>query len=485
MNDLAIARPDPGDGLVRLGGRLLTISFWSSIALVAAACWLMPWAVPYIPVLLVVAAAGWFLFRRPVLNLACVLLLLPLVADFEEGVELKEVLYGLYLAAFLGHWYFRGIFLEQRKVLRSTDDYLMAAILVMIVLYIPISVASGAKAGPFRSEFIALLTLAVYFPAKAAVKDNARAVFLIFLALLGIGLYVTLRNIVWMRDLVSEATVAWQITQKGRVISNEILLVVPALSVLAWSVHLQRWRNKAVILLSFLGMVMALVITQSRGFWIAFAFGCLVMLIFLDRTQRTEMILIGLVALLVSLLLVIAFFRDTALLLLAGMFNRVLSLGSAVTKDVSLINRFLESKAVWQRIEQNPILGHGLGVPYQYFNLTIAGTRRGSFIHNGYLALWYRFGVFGMLLVLTFWIRSIIHSARLAREKLARWHKVAVLTALAVLASLLVSNITSNAFFHMDSLFMFALVTGMTEGIRQDWLRRQSRGFPVSRSGLD
>jgi len=287
-------------------------------------------------------------------------------------------------------------------------------------------------------------------------------------------LYVTLRNMIWMRDLVSEAKVAWQITQKARVVTNEILLVVPASAMLAWTVHNQRWRTKTLLILSFLGMILALVITQSRGFWLSFAFGSLVMLWFLRKRERTELITIGIAGILVSLVLVFLVFPDTAPLLFAGMFNRVLSLGTAVTRDVSLINRFLESIAVWDRIERNPVLGYGLGVPYQYFNITVSGTRDWSFIHNGYLGLWYRFGIFGTGLILALWLRGIYHSAQLARKKIDTRHKMAVLASLAVLSSLLVSNLTSNAFFHMDSLFMFAIVIGMTEGVRQNWLSNQA-----------
>lgn len=58
-------------------------------------------------------------------------------------------------------------------------------------------------------------------------------------------------------------------------------------------------------------------------------------------------------------------------------------------------------------------MGYGLGVEftkkilfYDYFIPT-------SYVHLGYLATWYKFGIFGLLLNLYIWIYTLIKSAQL------------------------------------------------------------------------
>jgi hypothetical protein len=84
----------------------------------------------------------------------------------------------------------------------------------------------------------------------------------------------------------------------------------------------------------------------------------------------------------------------------------------------------------------------------------------------------YRFGVFGTTLFLVFWGRAIFYAARFSKLRLGQWYRIGALASLTVLSSLTVSNLTSNAFFHMDSLFMFGLMTGIVAGIRQHWTQR-------------
>jgi O-antigen ligase len=129
-------------------------------------------------------------------------------------------------------------------------------------------------------------------------------------------------------------------------------------------------------------------------------------------------------------------------LLIAGFIHRVSTIGSASTEDVSLLNRFGEWSAAWERILQSPIIGHGFGVKFYFFDLTREVTTVKSHIHNTYLGILYRHGLIGLVLFLGFYIRGAWFSYRLARmtnewafAKQVGLISISCMTALALAAS--------------------------------------------------
>lgn len=447
-------------------GRLvLAAGLVSGIAFILLLVALAPELVPYLPALPLGCVAAWFLFRRPALNLAVLLAVFPLVADFEEGLDVQEILFGLYYLSFLGHWYFKNVLLEQRRLLNSITDRLAVFILLWVALYVPLSFAFGGDPIAIRGEVLAFTFLGFYFPVKSMVARTKNGVRILFLVLVWAGLFVTVRNFALLQQLLSEATMAWQITQKGRIATNEILIVVPGFAVLSWALLSGRLRAKAIGYALFLILAFGLVMTQSRGYWVAFALGIAVIILALERRRKVELLVVGAAGILFSITLVFYLFGENALLLAAGLFNRILSLATAATEDISLINRFLESKTVLTRILENPVLGHGMGIPYSYHDPTIAGTRTRPFIHNGFLSLWYRFGIVGLVSVCAFWFISIRTGFSLARRKGPVWNRIGAMVAAASLTSLILSGMTSTPFHHNDLMLMFALLAGMATGL--------------------
>src|SRR5690606_27464777 len=87
--------------------------------------------------------------------------------------------------------------------------------------------------------------------------------------------------------------------------------------------------------------------------------------------------------------------------------ERLATLGSAATNDISLYNRFRESGVVLDLIAKNPIVGHGAGVGYLFFEIGRSGTDTDSFVHNGFLGVWYKWGIWGLIALVYFWLSTI------------------------------------------------------------------------------
>jgi O-antigen ligase len=206
---------------------------------------------------------------------------------------------------------------------------------------------------------------------------------------------------------------------------------------------------------------------QSRGYWAAFLFGGLALFVFTDRRRKAYILLLMTGGLAALLLIGLVLFDNFISIIVEGVIERFATLGTAITSDVSLVNRFYESMAAWDRIKVNPILGYGMGTRYHYFNLTVDATRDWAFVHNGFVGLWYKFGLVGLGLMLYAWGRSIWNGVRLFRCRQApRVMRLAgLIAAVCLIGEMLVAN-TSNPFLIADATLMIALGAGLTSGGR-------------------
>ena len=335
---------------------------------------------------------------------------------------------------------------------------------MVITLSIGLTIVFQGSLREVVSQWSALVLLMLYFPIKEAFRRDARAPVILFGIVAWVGLFAAMRNYYVYHTMLSSAEHLWQIA-RGRVYTNDNLFMVSSLCMLVLLVHADSWRNRLLLLPVFLAPLGGLVLTQSRAFWVAFFFGAVALFLLVNRRERIRMLIIsagGLVAVGAVAFLILG---DSLTLIVTGLLERAASLGTATTRDVSLYNRFVESEAVWIEIRKNPILGYGIGVPYRFLDLTHMATRADTFIHNAFLSVWYRFGIFGLLLLLVAWGGAIVRGYQAFRTRTAhRYVRLAGLAStISLLAYLLPAN-TSNPFHLNDSLFIFGVLFGMAGG---------------------
>ncbi len=458
----------------RFGRNALTASFILSVALVAAITTLAPDLVIWIPLVPLGLTAAWYLFRHPLLNLCVAIGTFALVAGFEEGIDPGEVAYGIYYVTFLGVWFFRRMFLYREPILKTTVDRLVAFVIFWVVLYALISPFFGTRVIDAINELQSWTMLAFYFPVKdALVKyDNAsKALLAVFIM---VGLFVVFRNTITLADKLARATMAWQVTQKGRVVTNEMLMMVPAFGAICRSFQVKGLTTRLSYYAVFLVLIFGLIMTQGRGYWLAFAFGSAILFFIVDGKSRVRLVTLALTGLAGTVLLLWTAFGDVATLLFAGLWNRILSIGTAASADVSLINRFVEWEVLIKDILKNPIMGYGMARPFPFVNILFGTTEMRTFTHNGFLSLWYQFGIVGLFSVLAAYYHSIRGGIAVARSALADPFERALAAMAAIsLAGTLVSTIPSNAWFNSDTLFYTGLLFGIVSGTREN-LKREA-----------
>lgn len=460
--------PSAASAVWRWGHRLLWAGLGGGLVLTLALAVLAPAFLFVVPLGVAALVAAWFLFQRPLLNLTVVLAGFAIALNPNPGVQIPELLYGIYYLAFLTHWYTRYVLLDSPSVLCTVEDRTAFFLLVASVL-LTISMATifGYPAEFVRTDLQAFMMFAFYLPVKEACKRYRLGPDLVFGVIVWLGLFVAMRNFLNFRAILIGATDLWQVAG-SRPGFNEYFLMVASLGLLPLALIVQRWRLRLTYLGLFLLTFAGLLLTQSRSFWVAFALGVLVLFVLFHRTQRQRLVVFMISGLIGSIMMAFIFLGDLAVILFQGLMDRFGTLESATTQDMSLVNRFNEASAVWAQIKANPWLGYGFGAPYTYYSWVYLHTELRTFVHIGYVGLWHKLGLWGLAGMLFFWARATWQGLAIRwRRAVPPRHRALALFATASLTATTLTAITHNPFVLTDSMLLFTMLTGLAVGLSQ------------------
>ena len=454
----------------RWGRALLAAGLLLSLAFVLYLAWSAPEVLPFVPLAILGAAAIWALFRRPLLNLCAVLAGFVVIIDFEAGIQATEIIYGLYYLAFLAWWFVTRFFVYSEPVLRTSEDKALFAFLVAITLSIGLTMLFGGTMRGVLSEWTALMMLGFYFPVKEACARYRYGVWCIMLVLAWLGVFIAVRNLIYYQELLIATSDIYEAAGRRMMINDGVLMGV-SLFAFAALVFAEGWRTRAVLSALFLLFFVGLILTQSRTYWLALVLGVALLFVFVGGRQRRRIVVAGAAGFLSVIAVGFAFFGDFMLIVLDYFARRFASIGTAATEDVSLVNRFREAEAAWGYIQQNPVLGYGMGVPYRFHDVVHNGIDQDSFVHNQYLMLWFKFGIWGLGLVLFFWARAAWRGVQAFRLAALPLHaRIASLGAAACLMAYFLSALASPPLYLSDTILLFGIFTGLTAGV---WHRHE------------
>jgi len=408
-------------------------------------------------------------------QLGAVLATSALLVGGEPGLGAGEVLSGLVLVGYLAAWYGQAL-LTGRPFVSSLPDRAAAVWLFGFVpLGIVLGLVFGMDAYDFRADLLATLPFALYFPVKDAAARSTRGAVVVAVGLAWLGAYSAVSNGLALRAVVTSADAAWQIADARFILGETSITAGLLLSLAALTVS-RRWSARVLCVVATGAFLAALVLTRSRGFWVSGALGLGFLWLIAPGRARAQIALYVLLGLALVAALAIALFPEELALLADGTIRRFATLSTASTRDISLVNRFAETSAAWDRIRVNPILGYGWGVQVTRYDMVTYGTIHWGFLHNGYVALWFKTGLFGLLTMLTVWVGGILRgvvAARTAGEEAAA--RACALGGAATLVALSLASVTSNPFSIMDQMLVVTLLMGLTNGVADHAAFRTAR----------
>lgn len=445
--------------LLLWGGLFVVLSFILYLA------WNIQEYVGFFLVLPVVLVAAVYVIKRPDLFLYLSLAGFVIITGRQAGIQILEVVYGLFFVGFLVYWYFIHLYLKREAIAKSSVDWALLLFLVYAILSISWAILFGAKVSVIVGEALVLVMMAFYFPIVTLIRSHPEKTKYILYVICWIGIFVSVRNIIEYRSDISSAEKLYQVLS-GRVSLNEVLLMMPALGALTFLLYARTKATRLVLTGLFILFFVSLIVTQSRGYWMAFFLGAFTLFLLTDIRRKINIMILFFSGLIGFVMIGLLLFPAYVPLIMTGVLERFTSLGSAFTSDISLVNRFYESMAVWEYIKLNPILGYGMGTPYEYFNIISDHNRNWAFIHNGYLGMWYKYGIIGLGLLLFFWIRSIWMGIKLFKtSKLPLFFRVTALACtICLIGEMLVAN-TSTPFQSEDPTLMITMLAAILTGL--------------------
>ena len=166
---------------------------------------------------------------------------------------------------------------------------------------------------------------------------------------------------------------------------------------------------------------------------------------------------------LVAVIVIVSLMGQIIIDIISAMGDRLASIITATT-DLSVRNRMVESAAAMDEILASPIWGYGLGYHFNFHPL-IPYLTPTWYVHNVYLYLWLKLGIFGLSAFLI-WYGMVLYHAYLCVRRLSDpfLHPL-VLGIMCIMIAMIPLSITSPQFIQKDSILFLALGTGIIERI--------------------
>ncbi len=370
----------------------------------------------------------------------------------SEGIQVIELPF--YLASLLLILFTIVELLRGSLSIKNPIDAFALTFLFLIPYGIIVGLINGGSLYLAIGETTYFFGLLAYFPTRKYLKkEHGLRVVLSIVGL--IILYALIRNVINYRAIIINAVLPWE-TENARAASNEFLFLTASIFFLAFAATTKEKLKRVLSTIIFLMALGGLVLTQSRGYWLAFIVSAFFSFLFIDRTGKIKILVTFFSITIPSIIILQTFFTQELELIITGMSNRVLSIFSG-KMDWSLYERVLESEQVFNRITNNPIAGHGLGVKFTKKKLFYDTYVQTSYVHNGYLATWFKFGIPGLIIIYTFWGLLIKRGVTLYKASLNETHKAIAVTISAVVLGAMLVNNTSPQILNFESVLFFAL----------------------------
>lgn len=387
-----------------------------------------------------------------------------LITVYEPGIQPTEVAYGLFYGSYLLLWFGAKLRAGLGEVLyRVEDTWVLLFLGWGICITLAGVVLFEAEAVEAITQLSGLILLAFYFPVRDLCRAHPRGSLRVLQLLVFFGLYVALRNVLAYRERIAAAEHVWQLAM-GRISLAELLLVGGIIAGLSAGLYRSRATPRAFLFGAAMGCLLALFLTQSRGYWVTCAGALLIVFLMVDGPRRLRMtrLFFGVGA--AGLATVVTVLGPQILLIALSIGGRMLSIGTAASQDASLISRFYEASAVLDRVADNPVLGHGMAAPFTHFDILDDVTATSTFIHNGFVDALFKFGLLGLGLILAFWVLFAVRAYQLHRDGRAWPDRALGLAGFAILVAWVFVANTSSPFSMADGYIFFALVGGGVSG---------------------
>ncbi len=403
-----------------------------------------------------VLITGALAMRHPSFMVLGYLLSSIIYLNNYPGIPLPELLFFIY-TVFIVLALFLPDLLRFKIHFYSGLDKIALLFIILLAYGTVLGYLNGAKPVNLFGDLTYYAGFLTYFAfLKYFHRERFRKTLLVLL--IGIIVYILVRNAINYQQIIIEAYALWQI-QKARAATNEVFILAGSSFFLSAFLYVKSYLHKSFYLFLLLAGIGGIVITQSRGYWIALLFSFFIMFLIAEKSQKKQILLVISVSLVAGILVISIFFSDLFHIIYDALLYRLSSIFDIFTERIgpSLRQRILETKKVMGKIIENPIAGYGFGVTYSRFLTVPHIYKEVTYIHNGYLAIWFKLGLVGFITILYYCYLIFKYCLHIYRNT-SRWAKPISHSIIGILGGMLLVNVTSPQFFSFGSMFLMALM---------------------------
>ncbi|MBI4551830.1 MAG: O-antigen ligase family protein [Candidatus Latescibacteria bacterium] len=398
-------------------------------------------------------------FMSPVWGLCLMTALSFLFLRSTEYITWQEVVYAVLCATVISGWVARRLAAGQSFAVTWIDRVLIWFLLIGVLSIVPAVLYGNALLKWFR-EFIPFLMFVPYLVVVTTVR-RTRQVRWLCLSFVLLGLIMGVLNLIEYRTNVVNARYVWELLAGRRALNEPLFFTsLTILMTLVAFEGFRGWRTVGYFTL-ILFFIVALAVTFSRGYWVATGVALLVAFPQIPARRRRAAIgyLVGLTLAGLGLALLLA---GPIVVEIASVVAERFGSITGATLDISIKQRLAESTAVLRLIAANPVVGYGLGFLFSFYSL-IPAELPTFYVHNVYLYIWLKLGVFGLATFLVFYLSVLVHGYRAYRSLDHPFLKPLVLGIVSVMIAMLPLSLSSPQFIQKDSILFLSLGMGIVE----------------------
>lgn len=384
-----------------------------------------------------------------------------LTFDQDSGTNIREALYYAYIAgvvALMVPW----LALTGQWQLRHGIDKSYMVLLIFIGYGIILGFFTGGLMKNRIDDITLMFPILTYFVLRDQMVDD-KVVRNILIILVVMMLFIALRNVRNYQQILLEAVMDWQI-QKARVAKNEVFLMAGTVGFFILQAYQTKWIPRLFYLGVFGFMFAGLILTQSRGYWLAFVLSAGVFMLFSDRSARIRAIITTTLLGVFAITIAFTVYYSATMVVIENLAYR-LSLTGGSQMDPSLLERVLETQSVWDLVKYNPLAGYGFGYVYQRYGVIAGYWTHTSYVHNGYLAIWFKMGLFGMLAAFTYLIMIARTGYKVFKNATTPFARITALIIMCQVVGMMLVNVTSPQFLGFDSMLLLSVMGAMVASL--------------------
>lgn len=369
--------------------------------------------------------------------------LMPFLPDMA-GLLMMYSLVAVYLV--------NDVMNEHHDLTRSNMDIPIILYLIIIVIS---TITSITFIGSLRDLALHLGGLSFVFVMVNSIKTknafNAIVTVLVFsatlVALYGLYQYVVGVEIdaAWL-DVENNPDVrvrVYSVFHNPNILAEYLIMIIPLSVGLFW--HTKKISKKVIFLGTTLIMVLAMLMTLSRGSWVGFAFSALVFIVLLERRLLLSVVPISLAGL---------YFLPQSIL------NRIMSIGNFA--DSSIAYRFTMWDITMDIIRDYPIAGVGFGhLPFKQIFETYIRTMPIYHSHNTFLQTTVEMGIPGLIVFLFLLFILFKYGILNLVKSEDRYIRILSASAISSLGGVLAHGMAENVLYLPRIIFTFWILVGL------------------------